>query len=323
MKKLRDPLQSGELLEVFVVHEAAYLRNFLMNYIRCDGMPEEVDMRYFNDALIARGFVGLIYHSDRIGFLACDGALPGVDRYYRPTDFQGICAALPNIRQRKIYYKTDANIVRGDTKRMACVCYNTLAIRTPQTMAGLIYTTAHMLAEIDLSMMTSCRNSRVALLPIVHDQEEAIRTSRTLQDIYEGKPASIVYRSGFNRDVEIVPIKARDNIVTSELADARRNVLSDFLRRLGVDNIAVDKKERTNLEEMESNKQELNVNTNIYLAARKLFAEECNQAFGLDITFTIDDEIVNDFLEDGLPADMEAMMPQEEGGESDAEEDHE
>lgn len=307
MKKMRDPLQMGELLPAFVKYEADYLRNFLMNYIRADGMPEEVDIRYFNDALIARGFCGLIYHSDRIGYLACDGSLPGVDRYYRPTDFQGICSALPNIRKRKIYYSTDDKIVTGNRQRMACVCYNTLHLRMPQSMADLIYTTAHMLAEIDLSMMTSARNSRVCLLPVVNDQEEAIRTSRTLQDIYEGKPASIVYRSGFNQDIQLVPIKARDNIVTSELADARRNVLSDFLRRLGVDNVAVDKKERTNLMEMDSNKQELNVNSNIYLAARQQFALECKQAFGLDIEFSIDHEIVNEFLEDGLPDDMEAL----------------
>lgn len=319
MKRLIDPFTGDNMLQRLVDYEASYIRNFLLNYMRIDGLPVEVDDRFFKDSLIVKGFCGLIYHSDKIGFLACDGSREGVDRYYRPINFQGICTALPNIRERKIYYRTDANLFKGDKKRSACICYNTLDVRCPETMQRLIFTTAHLLAEIDLSMLTSTKNSRVCLLPVVNDQEEALRTNNTLMDIYAGKPASIVFRSGFKKDLNIVPIKARDNIVTSELADARRNVLSDFLRRVGVNTIAVDKRERTNTMEMESNRQELNVNSNIYMASREIFCQECNEAFGLNIKFVIDDEIVNNFLNDVLPADVEMAIGDETAQEADKE----
>lgn len=257
--------------ELYVSYHRTNLKNFLMNWIKWKGLPDSIDERFFNDSLIMRGFCTAFKFSDGKVYVT-DGSISGLDEYYRPTKF------------------TAANIkfqgVKRDIGKDCAVCYNTYDYSSPYSLSTMIEIYARRLADIDLSIDTSVKNSRVCIIPVVKDEKDALRTAQVLKDMYEGKPATLAFKTtSFDgkSGIEIFPVKSKDNIVVADLADARRNIMADFYSELGIDNLAVDKKERTNLEEMNSNKQRLAIAGQIFLEPRKRFAEEVNAMFGLNI----------------------------------------
>ena len=92
----------------------------------------------------------------------------------------------------------------------------------------------------------------------------------------------------------LFPIKAKDNIVVSELADARRSIMADFFTETGVKTLAVDKRERVNLLEMNSNADQIKIACDIMLAPRKLFAEQVNAMFDTNISVKFNEEVLDD-----------------------------
>ena len=259
-------------LEAYAAFHRKELRGFLWNAYEWDGMPETIDLRFFNDQVLFNGY-GTCFDWKDGNFYCTNGAISGLDRYYRPTDFVS-----SNIYFKDVHRKIGKDCV---------VCYNTLNYQHPQedSCRDLVDIFAYRLAELDLSIDTSVRNSRVCIIPVVNDDKEAIRTAEVLKKMYAGEPAALAFKTAFsNTDVQIFPIKAKDNIVVAELADARRNIMADFYSYLGINTIAVDKKERTNLAEMGSNKTQLLINGDRMLEARQVFCDEMKKVYGLDIS---------------------------------------
>lgn len=264
-----------------------HLTNFCMNFDdwQIDALPA-LDEIYFRKNLVTEGYAALFdFHGDLI---SVDGALSGIDLTYRPTTFTSANHQILGLKRPISYYN---NVKPGG----ACICYNVLNYSHPQGMGNIIDITAHRLAHIAVSIDTSVKNSRVCIIPIVRDDKEAAKTVRILQQMYDGEPAVLSYNAPFGSEsgINIFPIKARDNLVVMELYDAKRNILSEFLKYLGVDCLALDKKERTNLVEMNSQNQELKINADIYLKPRKLFCKEVEKTFGVSIDVDINKPAVD------------------------------
>lgn len=270
-------------------HNKIMLQNIIKSYFQFENIPDTIDERYLKKLLITESTpAAFIYKGDLV---VSDGAASGLDIYYRPTTFT---PANPYITGGVRY-----------TIGVDCtVCYLSEVYTRPFNFNQLVNIYASRLADIDISIDTSVKNSRVTNIMIVDDANEAIRTGKMMEEIYnDGAPSVFSFKTSFNRPdgAGLYPIKARDNIVTSELADARRNVLADFYAYLGIDTIAVDKKERTNLDEMSSNKQQLKISSDIWLDNINLWCDDTNAMFGTDIHFKLNTapqeankEVVND-----------------------------
>ena len=288
--KQKDHILFNNPFEVFLEYHRAYLWDFLEGVRKWTGFPETVDMRYFNDALITDGWAALLYYNKKRGILCLEGARSGLDWYYRSTDFNSANTILPSVH-RRISYLDDVH------ENGCCVCYNTHDYRVPRSMTQLVENYAYKLAQADVSTVVSLENSRATLIPAVSDKESAVRVTDVLKDIYAGRPATIAYKNSFSsQDFQIVPIKARDNLVTAELTDTKRQIMSEFLCRLGINVVATDKKERLLQSEATSNQQELELNAKIFLEPCKLFCEEVNRTFGLSTDVDIDFKNVEIFL---------------------------
>lgn len=239
-------------------------------------VPESIEPNYLMEEILFNGWCGIFKYKNEI--VASKGTYSGIGRYYKP-----------------LYYTHSEPFFADDTTQRKvgedCILiYNSKFYRDAQLngLANMVDVFASRLAEIDLSIDTSIINSRVTLVPVVDDINEARRTKDIIDQMREGQSAVLSYKTSFNNkdSFNILPIKARDNIVVMELSDARRNVLSDFYNCLGVQNLAVDKKERTNLDEMDSNKQQLSISLDeIYEPIKRGF-DEVNALFETD--FTID-----------------------------------
>lgn len=267
MKKCKKICIDKNPLSIYQEFHRKELHEFLMNLYKWNNMPKTIDLRFFNDTLLSTGFVGCFKNEK--GIYCSDTAITGLDEYYRPTEME-----VANI------------ILKGKYKigKDAAVCYNTSDYSSPESSLMLESIFAYRLAQLDLSIDISCINSRASIIASVNDVNEGLRTEEALKKLFKGDPAVISYKTAFDKGADIFPLKAKDMLVVSELADARRNLMADFYSYLGIDTIAVDKKERTNLVEMDSNKQQLHINASRMLEARKRFCEEFNEVFKTNIS---------------------------------------
>ena len=270
-------------------HFRRFLKNLLRNYFIYDGMPETIDKRAHEEMVLFKGVdIGLRWKEStdpkyKNQIIVCEGALAGIDLYQKPTRF---VSANPRITP---------SITR--IPGFDCVpCYNTLNYTYGETCNVLVDIYADMLANITLSMRSSIRNSKVVLIPTVDDDTDAIRLNEAIESIYDGDSYVLNYEMGELSGNNLFPIKAKDNIVVSELADARRSILADFFSETGVKTLPVDKKERANLVEMDSNSDQIKIACDIMLAPRKLWCEEMNKMFGTNISVKFNEEVVKNEL---------------------------
>lgn len=255
-------------LEIYTEFHRRELWGFLENLYTWEGMPEEVDIRFFNSQLITYGFAPLIAYKG--GYVTSNGAPHGLDKYFRSTKFRISNPFLDNLDL--------------EVGKKAVICYNTLNYRQPESCELLVEIYARRLAQIDLSLDVSLKNSRASIIAVVEDSNDALRVVTTLEDIYRGEAAAVTTSQAWKDSTQIFPLKPKDNIIAAELADSRDNVMAEFYQYLGIDTVAVDKKERTNLVEMHSQDQQLLINGKRMDEARDIFCEEVKKTFGLDIT---------------------------------------
>lgn len=261
--------------QIYKTFNATMLKNIIASYFVFKNVPKTIDDRYLKRAITSsKDLAGFRYNGDVV---VSTGAAAGLDLYYRPT------------------YFTPANPYISITDRLeigkdCAVCYLSENYTKQFNFNQLVNIYASRLADIDVSIDTSVKNSRVCIFWVVDDDKEAIRIGKLIDEMYEeGTPSALAYKTPFTSkgDSIIYPIKARDNIVTSELADARRNVLADFYQYLGIDTLAVDKKERTNLIEMTSNAQQLLITRDIWRVNVNRWCEDMNKLFDLNMSFEL------------------------------------
>ena len=73
-------------------------------------------------------------------------------------------------------------------------------------------------------------------------------------------------------------------IVFDKLQVQKTNVLNECLTFLGINNANTDKRERLVTNEVESNNEMIQVNSDVMLEARKQACKEINEMFGLNIS---------------------------------------
>lgn len=268
MKKQYKP-DFGNPLEVYTEFHRRELWNFLENLYEWTGVPDSVEMRFFNRLLLRSGFAPFLEYQGEI--ITCDGAAHGLDKYLRDTRFNVSNPFLKNVER--------------EIGTNCAICFNTLNYRQPESCDLLVEIYARRLAQIDLSMDVSLKNSRAALIAVVDGSNDVLKISAALQNLYNGDAAVVTTSETWKDNHELFPLSPKDNIISAELADARKNVMAEFYEYLGIDTVAVDKKERTNLVEMNSNAQQLFINGLRMDAARERFCKDVKDVFGINIDF--------------------------------------
>ena len=256
-------------IEVYTEFHRRELWGFLENLYEWTGMPDTVDIRYFNQMVLCTGFAPLINYKGE--YITSQGAPHGLDKYFRDTKYR-----ISNPFLDPLDTTVDNQTV---------ILFNTLNYRQPESCELLVEIFARRLAQIDLSLDVSLKNSRASIIAVVEDDKDALRVVTTLNDIYRGEAAAVTTSAAWKDSTQIFPLKPKDNILSAELADCRKNVMAEFYQYLDIDTVAVDKKERTNLMEMQSNAQQLYINGLRLDAAREFFCKEVKKVFGLDINF--------------------------------------
>lgn len=114
------------------------------------------------------------------------------------------------------------------------------------------------------------------------DDKDALTFKRLFQQI-DGNVPSIYADKNLNLD-SLNVFKTEAKFLGNDLMDYKKSVENELLTFLGFNNLAVDKKERVNVSEAESNNEVTKSFADLQLEARKLACDRINTMYGLNIS---------------------------------------
>lgn len=137
------------------------------------------------------------------------------------------------------------------------------------------------ITEAERTMDVNVKSCKTPYI-IACDDKDVLTFKRIFQ-LIDGNTPAIYADKGLNLDALNV-LKTDAKFLGNDIMDYKKSVENELLTFLGFDNLAVDKKERVNLSEANSNNQMTKSFADLQLESRKLACEKINEMFGLNIS---------------------------------------
>lgn len=137
------------------------------------------------------------------------------------------------------------------------------------------------LAEAERTMDVNVKTCKTPFIIACDDKD--VLTFKRIYQMIDGNTPAIYADKGLNLDALNV-LKTDAKFLGNDLMDYKKSVENELLTFLGFDNLAVDKKERVNLSEANSNNQITESFAELQLNSRKLACERINKMFGLNVS---------------------------------------
>lgn len=221
--------------------------------------------------LFMRGFQ-VVFQSKTYGVVPQPGTLTGYSLQFQPS---GVMVATP-------YFQFTQPLQIGVNCELLKL--------TPDytTLFDIVAKYAGELKEIDTSIRSSARNSRLAYALVAAGDRGARTLQAVREKIINGDDVIVdekIMRDKVNPDTPPWFQFDRDlkaNYILNDLLDARRKTLVDFYREIGVRMID-DKKERLLTAEVYAGNAETFIRSEVWIETLKESCEKINRMFGLDI----------------------------------------
>lgn len=238
-----------------------------------EGLPETVDRDYMVTYLLTRGYI--IFCKDKQNKIrALDGALVGFDCYMYPTSY--------NI----------ANPVLGDIS--GTFGTNGIWVKAniyARPINEIIREYALNLAQLDVDFEVNLNNLKLTKVFHTTDEQEAKQFKELYKKVSSGEPAVInSSASSLFSDNTLDVFGADITYLGDKLLADRRTVINDFLTQIGINNTAMEKKERLITAEVDGNNQELKINKDFWLAPQQHCFDKVNKLFGTNIKVKLEGE---------------------------------
>lgn len=259
MKKKKENIYKNTL-EFFETFNK--LKLMAMNLFKWKGLPETVDEEYLEETLLSKGFaIGFVDNS--VGNLALAGSpTANLNVYSKPTKYQ-----VNGNNYQKILNVSDVVVIKNNNLKLAVFDvlenYAEKIAETQRTIDVLLNThkTPHIIVADDKTVFSL----KVAYKKIIENEQV------------------IVVDKGMGID-SIKTLPTEPTFIIDKLVDYKRTLWAEALSFLGVNNPAIDKKERLVVDEATSNEDEIELNLETMIQARKESAEKLSELWGTSIS---------------------------------------
>ena len=279
-----------------------FILRLLYRVILFDNVPETINETFMKLILYTQGKICFL-RGDLIGegeqLLALNCARANIpDVYYIPTN-----VLVTNPRLKKSY-----NLKRGEECELVYLSeadqYNLTDINGG--LYNLIERTATMLADNDISINISQKNTRLVNLVSGDTQNTVDSIKAVIASMYEGDP-TIVVKSSLIDKLQGIPIlqnQSNNNLV--ELIQTQQYILSHFYEQIGITTHDQMKRERLVTAEINDNLDLALFNIDDILISLQEGLQRVNDMFGTDISARMNPIIIQQREEAEAAAASEA-----------------
>lgn len=233
-----------------------------MNAFQWDGLPDGIQERHIEKQLFDHG-QAIFFRDPKMSYMCLEAQATGqVDPYGDPLAYFA-----HGINYHKRYWADKCVIIEN----------NKLRLNTRDFILFYI----NKMGEAERTMDV---NIKACKTPVIFacDDKDVLTFKRIFQEVDGNVPAIFADR-GLNLD-SIQSFQTGVKFMGNELMDYSQSVENKLLTFLGVNNPAVDKKERLITDEVNSNDQLIDSFAQLQLEARKRACEEINKMYGLNIS---------------------------------------
>lgn len=253
-----------------------YIRQFVnlaLSRFVWKGMPKEIDRRFMEATLLSKGSVAF-YKTDGGLYMATDYINKGshFTPYGLPTKIEGktgtgIMSVFGSTMGTGTFHPTDDKFVLGFDNMVRRPLYDTLDIHARQ------------LAMITITIMNNLKHQWRPYVLVANGNPQVRGTLNALMDVMSHQEESLVL--DMDPD-EIKTIDTHVEYMVNDLLDSFATIYQKALSELGITSQII-KPERMIAQEVTLSRMEDDVKLESSLMARRQFAEEINEMFGLNV----------------------------------------
>ena len=226
-----------------------------------ENLPEGIESKHIEKLLFSFG-KAVFFRASGMGFMCLEAQEGG--KY--------------NVNHEPLYWNAVGFGFNERLKADDCVIIDNNLLRLSTKDIVLFY--VNKLTEAERTMDVNVKAVKTPTI-FACDDKDVLTFKRLFQQVDGNVPAIFADR-GINLD-SIQAYKTDVKFLCNDLMDYKKSVENELFTFLGFNNLAVDKKERVNVEEAESNNELIESFSDMQLRARKLACERINELFGLNI----------------------------------------
>lgn len=241
-------------------------------------LPKSMNARWLERCLFYKGCAALLY-DEKYGFINTNSSSAGpVNIYGLPT--QITCYSFDFKQIRNLYtgfnnLDTEEDIENKRNKECVFVMNNWEAIPTFSTMELFAYR----LYEAQRTCDTNIKAQKTPIMVLVNEKQRLLMEN--LYNQYDGnQPFLFGDKDQLNADM-IKSIDTKAPYIADKVTEYKKEIWNEALEYLGINTMAIEKKERLITDEASSNNELINLNLQSFLAPRQEAARQFNELFGL------------------------------------------
>lgn len=240
-------------------------------------LPKEIDERYLELMLCQNGYV--CFFKDQL--------VPDVDTYFALQCTLGGRFNVYNIPTVYQIYTASGYQARRTAEDSVIIYNNLLHSPTVPLLMYHAYNIANVERTIEINL-NQLKRPYIFLVP----ENQRFTFTKLVNDIKNNQDV-IIGNKDLNLE-NVLPINTITPNNTLDLYTLKKRYYNEALTDMGINNLNVDKKERLVSDEVSSNDEDVLINRNSMLYARKIACKQINEMFGLNV----DVKFRNDFMEE-------------------------
>lgn len=286
-----------------------YFYELVTGLFKYENLPDSIPEFYIEKHLSTDGYLGFLY-DDNYGLVCQEGTLSNrLDIYDLPLVFTPTNNFVARLfKKRQILWYGDELDADGpdiwNRRKAVIVGNNSRFTGSNQWIHGF----ATKLADIEQAIQIN-RNSLLTPYMITASDDSVFSYKKIMAKVLSMEPFVYVKPKKSSSGVDIGKAKDDINILNietksylAELTDDRNQVFFQALTRIGINNSPIQKTERVNTHETDSNNVLINQNLNVRLRAREQGLANVNSYFGENIKVQYSSDLLyktrEEFIED-------------------------
>ena len=317
-KKFKNKMKNIGFLDSMLANDLTYtdylerFKKIALSMFEWENLPKSMNERYLEECLYYKGQASLLKDNE-LGFINTQCCSNGqINIYGLPTSLN--CFSFGYQADRKLYTGLKSEEAQNDS--CILVMNNWECVPTASTLELFAYR----LYEAERTCDVNIKAQKTPVIVVVDETQRL--TMENLYSQYDGNKPVIFGDKNQLQNGILKAISTEAPYVVDKITDYKKEIWNEALTFLGIQNIAVNKKERLVTDEANYNNEVTNLNLQSFLIPRQEACKKFNELFGLTGTnkeirvrvrsdlYNIikqEESIVTDYNNDGIIDEKEAV----------------